>query len=368
MKPISIISLILIAAIVIGTGIALAHKFNPVVSAQPSVLISTQQASNATGIPGFSLEVWAQVNNFSQLLNHYLNNGGGFENPNYAMYMSALPNITQSYFEILKHNSTTFILGAVLITNSSINFNKIESLLVLLLNFNTSTYQTMNYAYGNISVYGVALGYANKTLFFSLVNGTSNNIKSAVSIIKDEYNTLKANHWEVPPIPSKLTTIPYMSLTAWGYVNFSAINLTFPNMPEMNFFRHHNYIYTLFNQDPHHHGYWRHNKIFKIIKSLNATSMYIGYYTNSTLHSVLTIIEANNETAVNETFTIAEAFAINYTTGTYDGAQYLISHVNNSSILYAIDGHYIVIEGFNEYVNNQFMLSVLGNELSVLGL
>lgn len=360
MKPLSIISVVLVAVIVIGVGIALLYRSNTIVTAQPTVLISPQQAINATGIKGFSIALWVQVNNFSQLINE-TETLGSQEEGNNMQFMAFEPlfsNLSVAYVEFLKHNDTTFIVGAVLRSNFTINFNKLESILVLFFNFNTSTYQTMNYAYGNISIYGVAVGYANKTIIVSFVNGTSNNVNSAVNVLKEEYNTLKRNNWNVPEIPSKLVSIPHMALAAWSYANFTALNVSYNRASEGIFHWHH--IHFTFGRYMEY--------VAKVLKSLNVTTFYLGYYTNSTLNGYLAPIYAQNESAVNKTLTIVEFFAHNYTTGTYNGAEYLISHVFNNSFLYAVDGHYIIIEEFNAYVSNSFMLNVLGNELSALGL
>ena len=340
------------------------NTVKPIVITTPSstLLPTVAQAGSATGQNGYVVGAWVEVSNLSGLLPTNTTPG--------MLVQNLSKNFGTTYLEVLSNKNSTAVslLSTVTSPNATAYFRKLALILVAGYNFNVNKSGELEYVYGNISSTGLALGYDGKYLVADLVKGTSNPAQSALNLLMIQYQDVLNSR---PPTPSPTSIFPQeqgMRMVSWAYVNYTAL-------------RGVNLTQSLYNNLGKYANGLRHYESAMHQPAINLTLAYAAVYANSTSLLSVQVAEFNSSQQAQSRYQSALNFFqsyVNYTghsaivsTGQLDGSTYFVANPNplnnNTLILYAVSGNYLVTElNFAKAASQSLLLSYLGSLLQYL--
>jgi len=294
-------------------------------------VLSPEQASQLTGGVEYSLAFSGIVYNLSSVL------------PTNYSGLSYLYQLGEVEVNALYHNSTSYLFLVLAHLNSSSPFQKLESALVLFLNFTTNTSSGVQYAYGSYRGLGVAVGYENHTAAGVVINGTTQNSKYAVTLLLAVFGNLEKSGFSFPQISVNSPLVPGFSRVASGYSNLTLIR---------DLINH-----TGYGDDMHYN-----------LSKLGLQRSVLTVYSNGSTVLTLLQLKASNASALDQGFQGLRSALNQWETsnGTLDNATYFVVQHNHIRALVAVKGGYGIAIIAKPPVSTQLLLQVLSSELTLL--
>ncbi|QKQ99106.1 hypothetical protein GWK48_00670 [Metallosphaera tengchongensis] len=337
---------------------------NLVSSPSANFILSPVQAEASTGVQGYTVGVWAELNNLSGIApmgtipSYYLDN--------------LSQNLGVTFGEVLVHNSSSYAVSLVSkVTSENVTnyFRKLALILVAGYNFNVNKSGNLEYVYGNISSYGIATGYDGKYLVAIVVKGVNDPAQSALNLFMNQYQDAVTSGVGLVSPPSIFSSVPDMKIAYWSYVNYTALHqLNYTDILGLgNFNGFGMYHFKNFNQygmmggQGHYYGNL----------TLNVSTGYLAVYANSS--SLLTVqvtqfkTQQDAQNKYNQLLSnyemIKNITGMNaiVTQGNIDGAPYFVANPypinNNTLVLGSVSGQYLVLELNYAKVASQSLLT-----------
>ncbi|ABP95528.1 hypothetical protein HA72_1370 [Metallosphaera sedula] len=347
-------------------------KVNLASAPSSTILLSPVQAQASTGISGYTVGAWMELNNLSGLA------------PMNTLTSQYLGNFSQmvgtTFAEVLVHNSTSTAITFVSKVNSpniTQDFRKLALILVAGYNFNVNKSGNLEYVYGNISSYGIALGYDGQHLVGVIVTGVNDPSSASLNLFMNQYQDIQNSQSALVQPPSIFGSVNGMKLAYWSYVNYTALDsLNLSNGAGSGFLGKFQTKFGNFNMSNVQSKY----QMFKQWK-LNVSTGYLAIYANSSSVLAVQVTQFNTpsqaQAQYNESLTFYENLK-EYTgmnsviaQGNLNGAPYFIANPNpinnNTLVLESVSGQYLVMETNYAHVASQsLLLSYLQSLLSQL--
>lgn len=285
-----------------------------------------------------------------------------------------------TFAEVLVHNSTSTAITFVSKVNSpniTQDFRKLALILVAGYNFNVNKSGNLEYVYGNISSYGIALGYDGQHLVGVIVTGVNDPSSASLNLFMNQYQDIQNSQSALVQPPSIFGSVNGMKLAYWSYVNYTALDsLNLSNGAGSGFLGKFQTKFGNFNMSNVQSKY----QMFKQWK-LNVSTGYLAIYANSSSVLAVQVTQFNTpsqaQAQYNESLTFYENLK-EYTgmnsviaQGNLNGAPYFIANPNpinnNTLVLESVSGQYLVMETNYAHVASQsLLLSYLQSLLSQL--
>ncbi len=347
-------------------------KVNLASAPSSTILLSPVQAQASTGISGYTVGAWMELNNLSGLA------------PMNTLTSQYLGNFSQmvgtTFAEVLVHNSTSTAITFVSKVNSpniTQDFRKLALILVAGYNFNVNKSGNLEYVYGNISSYGIALGYDGQHLVGVIVTGVNDPSSASLNLFMNQYQDIQNSQSALVQPPSIFGSVNEMKLAYWSYVNYTALNsLNLSNGVGSGFLGKFQTKFGNFNMSNVQSKY----QMFKQWK-LNVSTGYLAIYANSSSVLAVQVTQFNTpsqaQAQYNESLTFYENLK-EYTgmnsviaQGNLNGAPYFIANPNpinnNTLVLESVSGQYLVMEtNYAHVASESLLLSYLQSLLSQL--
>ena len=347
-------------------------KVNLASAPSSTILLSPVQAQASTGISGYTVGAWMELNNLSGLA------------PMNTLTSQYLGNFSQmvgtTFAEVLVHNSTSTAITFVSKVNSpniTQDFRKLALILVAGYNFNVNKSGNLEYVYGNISSYGIALGYDGQHLVGVIVTGVNDPSSASLNLFMNQYQDIQNSQSALVQPPSIFGSVNEMKLAYWSYVNYTALkSLNLSNGVGSGFLGKFQTKFGNFNMSNVQSKY----QMFKQWK-LNVSTGYLAIYANSSSVLAVQVTQFNTpsqaQAQYNESLTFYENLK-EYTgmnsviaQGNLNGAPYFIANPNpinnNTLVLESVSGQYLVMEtNYAHIASESLLLSYLQSLLSQL--
>ncbi|BCS93825.1 hypothetical protein L3N51_00575 [Metallosphaera sp. J1] len=378
---IGVIAILVIAVVVIGfMQLSVPHntvqqaKVNLASAPSSTVLLSPVQAQVSTGVSGYTVGAWMELSNLSGLA------------PMNTITSQYLGNFSQmvgtTFAEVLVHNSTsTAITFVSKVTSSNVtqDFRKLALILVAGYNFNVNKSGNLEYVYGNISKYGIALGYNGEYLVGVMVTGVSDPSQASLNLFMNQYQDAVNSQSAVVQPPSIFGSVNEMKLTYWSYINYTALNSLNLSTGLGNGFMS-NFHGMKFSNLNMSNAQSKYQQLFHQWK-LNVSAGYLAIYANSSSILAVQVTQFNTPSQAQAQYNMTLSFYENMkeytgmnsviTQGNFNGAPYFIANPypinNNTLVLESVSGQYLVMETNYAHVASQsLLLSYLQNLLGQL--